>query len=140
MRRGYTLVELLLTVALISILAGISTAFYARFINQNGQANTIDRFVGGLRKAKTYAMSGKANSNWGAAYSAGKIYVYRGNSFGTATFMENLDVPGNITLSGLSDVNFTRITGATTNTGTISITGNNTTKTITINSLGVASD
>ena len=49
MRRGYTLVELLLTVALISILAGISTAFYARFINQNGQANTIDRFVGGLR-------------------------------------------------------------------------------------------
>lgn len=141
-RKGYTLVELLLTVALITILATISAGFYARFINQNGQANTVDRIVGSLRKAQTYAMSGKNNSSFGVSFNSSKIYLYQGPSFAArnAAFDETFDVPGSVAVTGLTEINFTKITGAPNTAGAVFVTSNNDTKTLTVNSLGVASD
>jgi prepilin-type N-terminal cleavage/methylation domain-containing protein len=135
---GFTLIELILVVAMILILTTMSTSFYSRFINQNSVINASDQLVMQLRKAQMYAMMGKQNSNWGVGYSSNTMTLYKGSTFTghTTEFDENFTVPTSVTITGLSDVNFTKTTGAT---GTQSITisdQNGNSSAVNVNSLG----
>lgn len=137
--KGFSFVELILVVALILILAGTTSAFYSNFLTRNALANTTDQIIGQLRKAQMYAMMGKRNGNWGVNYSSQTITLYEGSSYpGNATF-ETISVNNNISVNGFSDINFSKITGSPNSTATITVSGNDDSKTITVNSLGVAS-
>ena len=116
MRRGVTMIELILVVGLVTLVVGISGGFYSRFLTQNAVANTTDQLVESLRKAQTYAMAGKENSNWVVAYQGGAIVFYRGNSYATrvSAFDEVTSVNSSLTVSGLTDINFARVTGLPT--------------------------
>lgn len=148
MQKGFTVIELLLVIAIMSLISALSISFYARFITQNAVANTQDQLAGDFRKAQIYAMEGKLNSNWGVNFTANTIVLYQGSSYAarTAALDENFSVNSNISISGMSDVNYAGMTGVPTNGGSavttlnITITGpNSTTKTITMNSFGVVS-
>lgn len=140
-KAGFTFVELILLVGMILILTTMSTAFYSRFINQNSVANASDQIVMQLRKAQMYAMMGKQNSNWGVGYSSNTITLYRGPVFSghNSAFDENFTVPISVTITGLSDVNFTKTTGVTSASSiTISDQDGNS-FTVDVNDLGVVS-
>lgn len=148
MQKGFTIIELLLVIAMISLISALSVSFYARFITQNAVANTQDQLVGDFRKAQIYAMEGKLYSNWGVNFVSSTIVLYQGSSYATrnSALDENFSVNSNISISAMSDVNYARMTGVPTNGGsavttlTITITGpNSTTKTVTMNSFGVVS-
>src|SRR5258708_5524982 len=79
-QEGFTLIELIIVVAMTTILGIIAVPFYSRFLLQNEVANTADQLSAELHKAQTYAMSGKQNSNWGVSYSANQITLFQGNS------------------------------------------------------------
>lgn len=136
--KGFTFIELILVVALISIVTAMSAVFYTRFLTQNAVLNTVDQLVGQMHKAQIYAMSGRQGSNWGVNYSSSVIILYSGNSYlaRNNVFDEKFSVNSNITVSGFSDINFNRLTGVPNVTPTITITGNNNTKSIIINSQG----
>lgn len=136
--KGFTFIELILVVALISIVTAMSAVFYTRFLTQNAVLNTVDQLVGQMHKAQIYAMSGRQGSNWGVNYSSSVITLYSGNSYlaRNNAFDEKFSVNSNITVSGFSDINFNRLTGVPNVTPTIIITGNNNTKSIIINSQG----
>jgi prepilin-type N-terminal cleavage/methylation domain-containing protein len=139
--KGFTFIELILVMALILILGTMSTAFAARFLTQNAVDNTTDQFVSSFRKAQLNAIMGKQDSNWGVNYASNTITLYRGNSFATRTtaFDERYTVNTAVTVSGMTDLNFTSMTGAPGSTPTITISGNGNTNTITVNSQGVVS-
>src|SRR6266851_5201739 len=122
---GFTLIELILVVSLIIILGTFTTAFAARFFTQNGVANTTDELIGDFRQAQVNAMMGKRNGNWGVNYSANKITLYLGTSFAarTAAFDTTFTVNPSISVTGFSDLNFFRMTGTSSATPTISISG-----------------
>jgi prepilin-type N-terminal cleavage/methylation domain-containing protein len=136
---GFTFIELILVIALILVLGTMSTGFAARFLTQNAVDNTTDQFVSSLRKAQLNAMMGKQNSNWGVNYASNTITLYRGNSFATRTaaFDERYTVNTAVSVSGFSELNFTRMTGAPGSTPTFTISGNGNSNTVTINSQGV---
>lgn len=137
-RNGFTLTELLLVMALISIVTAMSAVFYSRFINQNAVLNTVDQLAGQMHKAQIYAMAGKQNSNWGVNYGSQTITLYSGNSYATRTsaFDETFIVNSTVAVGGLTDLNFVRITGNPNTSATITVSGNNEAKTITVNSQG----
>lgn len=143
--RGITIIELLLVVSLISTIGLLSASFYSRFLTQNAVDNTENQLVSSFRKAQIYSMMGKQNGTWGVKYTAAtnKITLYL---TGNAAFDENYSVNNNITVGGFTDITFDRITGLPKSSGvpitssvTITITGGNNSKTITINSQGVVS-
>ena len=138
--RGFTLIELILVVAMMILLGTLSSTFAARFLTQNGVLNASDQIIGDIRKAQINAMTGKQNSNWGVNYSSNTITLYKGNSYATrqTAFDEKFSVSASINISGFSDVTFARMTGTPSATPTITISGSGETKTITINSQGVA--
>lgn len=133
-QNGVTLLELLLVVALVSIVSLSATPFYARFLTQNAVADTTDRIVGSLRKANMYSAMGKQNSAWGVRYVGGTLTLY---AQGNAAFDENFTIGSNVAVGGLTDVLFAKTTGLPTPSSlSITITGGNTQRTISVNSEG----
>lgn len=136
---AFTLIELLLTIALIFIVAGSSTAFYSRFLTQNSAVTIQDQIVGSLRKAQINAMMGKQNSDWGVYIeSTGAITLFSGASYSTRTvsFDEKYPVPTSASVTPV-EIIFSRITGIPSWSGTITISTTGTTKTVIINEQGM---
>lgn len=140
-RRAFTLIELLLVVSIIAVITGFSVSYYSRFVTENAVKNTVDQLAGDLRKAQIYAMTGKKNSNWGVAYGSFALTLYQGSAYSTrnSALDEIFNVNSNISVAGFTDINFARVTGLPNVTATITVSGNNNTKTITVNTQGVVS-
>lgn len=130
---GFSLIELILVVAIVLTLGVLSSGFYSRFLNQNSASNVSDQLASQLRKAQTYAMAGKQNTNWGVKYNASTVTLFAANS---SAFDETFSVNTNINVSGFSQVIFTKVTGIPDSTPTITISESADSKTVSINSQG----
>src|SRR3989344_6304198 len=80
---GFTIIELILTMAITIGIGTFASNFYSNFLTQNSVSNTQDQFLGSLRKAQIYAMAGKRGSSWGVHYDSGtkKITLYSGSAW-----------------------------------------------------------
>lgn len=140
--RGVTFIEIILVVALVAVMSVMAPVFYSRFLVQNSVTNVEDQLVGSLRKAQVYSMMGKSDDSWSVNFSSGTIFLYKGTDFinRNQSFDEKFSVSSNITISPFSDIQFFRGSGVS-NQGlvTINISGNNTSRAITINNQGVVS-
>jgi prepilin-type N-terminal cleavage/methylation domain-containing protein len=137
---GFTLIELVLVVALLLTVAVLSTSFYSRFLVQNDVSNTVDRLVNSLRKAQINSMMGKQNDTWGVSYASKKITLFKGATLGiNPSFNEVFTVNNAITVSGLNEIVFSSPNGTPSTAATITISGNNSSKTIKVNAQGVVS-
>lgn len=136
--KGITIIELLIVILLISTLGVMSVSFYSRFLTQNAVDNATTRLVNSLRKAQIYSMSGRQNGVWGVKYTTSpkEITLYL---TGNSAFDESFTVSSNITVGNFTDISFARVTGTSSASSTITISGNNNSKTITINNQGVVS-
>lgn len=141
---GFTLIELLLVVAALGIVAGIAIPFSNSSIvrgDLSAQARTVET---SLRRAYTYARAGENNSNWGAHVSSSSVVVFSGTTYAGRDVTRDEATPlgttpvlgGTLVSGGVTDVVFTKDTGAPVATGTITLTAAGTTKTITINEAG----
>ena len=141
--KGLTLIELLISVFIITLLGTLSVSFYSRFLTQNSIDDTVNRLAGSFRKAQIYSMMGRQNSSWSVNYGGtpNTITLYLGTPFAghNTAFDEKFSVSSNISVTGVTDVNFAKRTGLPNTTGTTNIIGNGQTKQITINSQGVTS-
>jgi Tfp pilus assembly protein FimT len=138
MNRGITIIELLLVIAIISTLGIFSASFYAKFLTQNAVENTQNQLVNSFRKAQIYSMMGKQNGVWGVRYTTSpkEITLYLS---GNSAFDETYQVNSNITVSDFTDILFAKVTGLPSTTATITISGVNNSKTVTVNNQGVVS-
>ena len=140
--RGFSFLEVILVVSIVSILSLIGTVFYTRFLTQNAVANTTEHMISQMRKAQIYAMEGRQNGgSWGVNYTASpkQIQLYLQ---GDSAFNENYAVNPNITISPAFNLLFNHYTGVPTGATlplTITISGNNSTQSITVNAQGVVS-
>jgi prepilin-type N-terminal cleavage/methylation domain-containing protein len=138
---GFTLIELLLVVSIMLIMGTSSVVFFSRFLTQNAVANTQDRLVGQLRKAQIYAMMGKENGSWGVRFESNTIVLFQGNSYAArnTAFDETFKENSSISISGFSEIIFSKTTGIPSVSGTYTITGNDSSKQVIVNSQGVVS-
>lgn len=130
---------MILVIAVLSIVVAMSAPFYSRFLLQNAVANTTDQLAGSLRKAQTYAMAGKQGSVWSVNYSSNSITLYIGSTFAghNTAFDETFSVNPNVSITGITDISFVRITGIPNITPTITISSGANSKTITVNAQGM---
>lgn len=142
--KGFSFIEIILVLAIVSIISLIGTVFYTRFLTQNSVANTTDHMISQLRRAQIYSMEGRQNGgNWGVNFTASpkQVQFYlQGNT----AFNENYSVNSNVTVSPTFNVLFSHYSGIPTGatfplTITISDTNVNVSESITINSQGVVS-
>ena len=137
---GFTLLEVLLSLAAIAVISGIAVPVYQSFQMRNDLDIATVEIAQSLRRAQTLAQAVDGDISWGIKIQSGSITLFKGANYAArdTAFDELFDLPANITPSGISEIVFTKFTGLPQTTGTATLTSNNNeTRTITINSKGM---
>jgi prepilin-type N-terminal cleavage/methylation domain-containing protein len=111
--KGFTLIEVLLVVAIILTIGFFSGILPVSFIHQNATQNVFQNLSGSLNKAQAYALAGKRDSAWGVRLEGEKIILFKGNSFAQreTALDEETEIDSGVAVSGFSEVMFSRPEG-----------------------------
>lgn len=142
-QKGFTLVEVLLVIAIMSIIVTVSLSSWQSFSDSTNLGNTAKMIETKIKLAKSYSLSALNDVNYGVHLEVGSVTIFPADAayvlndpdnqvFALTDGVEIYDGVGN-------DIIFSRLTGITANPGNIGIRIINRpskTKTITINSQG----
>ena len=140
--RGFTMLEVILSVAAIGIITGIGVPVYQAFQVRNDLDVGATTIAQSLRRAQVLAEASDGDSGWGVAVATGTITLFKGATYAArdATYDEVFLVPSSIASSGLSEVAFAKLSGLPGSTGTTTLTSSGgEVRTIIINAKGTVS-
>lgn len=138
--KGFTLIEMLLSVALLGLLAGFFSPIYFSIQARNDLDVAANIIAQSLRRAQTLSRAMEGDSSWGVYVQSGKISIFSGVSFSgrDASFDEDFDISNGVTFSGVQEVVFDRNSGEPAMTGTMTLTGaNNESRDLILNAKGI---
>lgn len=141
-KRGFALIELILVIALIAALAGLSIPVYQSFQVKNDIDIAANTLTQELKRAQILSQASDGDTSWGVKSQSGSIVLFKGASYSgrDAAYDETFSLPSTITPSGATEIVYAKFTGLPQATGTITLTAStNETRTITINSKGAVS-
>lgn len=136
---GFTLLEVLLSLALIGVLASISMPFYQSFQNKNELDIAVNTIAQSLHRAQVLSQAVDADNTWGVYIQSTSTIMFQGSSYATRdeNYDEVFEFNSTLTTAGLAEVVFTKLYGEPQSSGDIILTtNNNDSKTITINAKG----
>jgi prepilin-type N-terminal cleavage/methylation domain-containing protein len=137
---GFTLIEMLLSVVILGVLAGLSAPVYASFVQRNDLDLTTQSLAATFRRAQMYARTQNGDSAWSVEVQSGVATLFKGTSFGgrNTNYDETLTIPSSITPGGLTEVQFTKFSGTPNTTGNITLTSSTSdVRTLTVNAKGM---
>jgi prepilin-type N-terminal cleavage/methylation domain-containing protein len=140
-RRGFTLMEVLVNLAIGLILVGLAVYATSHFIENRDLEAVSDTLVSYLRSAEARALQSEGNMSHGVSVAGNKITLFRGASYATKVTAYDTTLPYDsyIHFSGISEVVFAKQTGLPSATGTITVTNGIKSTIITIYSTGAIS-
>ncbi len=140
-QHGFSLVEVLLSVAMIGAVAAMTLPVYRQTVIQNDTQLATEIIVHGLRRAQALSRASLDDREWGVYMTSGEVNIYKGTDYSSdrdSGFEELFEISTAVSFSGITDVSFSKLTGEPSSTGTITVassTGD--TRTITINEKGM---
>lgn len=143
--RGITLAEIMVSIAIIALLAAIGITSFLNSRSAKQLETTTDAVAARLHEAKTSAISGKNGTNFGVAFSSTTYTLWRGSSYDANSINNRVvTIPSGLTINtnlpGPSySIMFTRITGTPSTSGNITVSKTNdasTSDTISVGAFG----
>lgn len=148
-KKGFTLLELLIVVAVLAVLSAIVFSSFSAFRNSKVLDTAVEDVLTALSQARGDTLASKDGLQYGVHLQADKAVIYQGATYSSSDpNNQNVVLDGaleitSITLTGGGqNVLFDRLTGKTSQNGTFVIRVTNDTaktRTITVNGTGVAS-
>src|SRR5436190_23533084 len=104
-RAGFTLLEMLLSIAIMVALVGLSIPVYFNFQTRNTIDITTQNVATALRRAQSYARSNNQDSRWSVEIQPTVATLFKDTDFSTRNtiFDETVAIPSSIAASGLGD-------------------------------------
>lgn len=142
LQKGFSLIEMLLSVVIIGILAGISAPVWGNLQIKNDLDIAATTVTQTLRRAQMLSWAIDGDSSWGVHTGEGKIVLFKGSTYAgrDSNYDEIFDLPSDITPSGINDIIYSKLLGEPQTTGTITLTTATDSKNITINTKGMISN
>ena len=137
---GFTLIEVLLSIAAIVIIAGISIPIYQSFQIRNGLDIAATTVAQSMRRAQMLAQASDGDISWGVNVQNNSIIIFRGGNYlgRDSTYDEIFEMPTAIIVSGMAEVVFARFAGLPNSAGTTTLASNtNEVRNISINQKGM---
>jgi prepilin-type N-terminal cleavage/methylation domain-containing protein len=125
-QKGFTLIELILVIAIISILMALSASIGSSFLVRNYTQNTVNDLISKLRIAQLNSLLAKKDKEWGVRIQGNQIILFAGTSYTTrdVSVDEVTPYPNTISIGpNNSEYVFTKLTG-NSNVATITISNN----------------
>jgi prepilin-type N-terminal cleavage/methylation domain-containing protein len=153
--RGYTFIEVVLVVAIMGLMALVSSPFLSTTLTSSALTTNADLVSDTLRQAQSSAMSRKNTGKFGLHFEATKFVLFEGATYNASDVNNDvhtltgevgfsavaLTPGGSCTVasgSGNCDVHFVNHRGVPTESGTITLLNvDGASKTITINAVGM---
>lgn len=137
-KKAFTLMEILLSIGLMSLLIGISVPVLQSFYFSDEVDTAVSLGARALRTAQLNSQDEYKDSAWGVRFANGGMTVFKGATYATRTATEDViySIDTTVSVSGLSEVDFAKFTGTTATTGTVTFTRNSSSRNITINAKG----
>jgi prepilin-type N-terminal cleavage/methylation domain-containing protein len=122
-KKGFTILEMLLSVAMIAILAGVSIPLYSIYGSRTSSEGVKNGITNSLRTARAFSVAGKDDSAWGVHFESGNIIIFKGFSFAgrDASFDETMSIDDDVTFSGINNIYF-NAAGVPDKTGDVTFT------------------
>jgi len=143
MKKGFTTLELLLSIAIIAIIMATSIPFYFSFYAKSKNESLTKEILSSIYRTKLKATASENDDNWGLAVAKdSKITIFRGTNYTTRNqlYDEVVDIESGITFTSNPEIIFAKSSGLTDTAKTISFTdSNNNAITINIDTYGNAS-
>ncbi len=136
MMKGFTLIEMILVVTLITTISALSTPMVSSYILRSGWHTASSRVASEIYKAQSYAMSGKDNGVWGVCITGSIFRLFRGSCAAPA-MKEDYDIPVGVSVAGISSLTFGNLRGEPNVASTITVSCAYGTTTITVNAAGM---
>lgn len=140
-QKGFTLIEVMVVVAVFLIFMAVSEWGIFNFGFHGDLETATNDLVQSLRHAKSNAQQVQGDAKWGVEIIGNQITVFQGNTYATrnTNYDQTINLPNGVTTGGLTEIVFEKVNGTTVNSGTITLTNNFGTNTITINAKGTVS-
>ena len=144
--KGFTLVEILVVIAIISVISGITFYFFGNANDRQVLEKNVSGVTSLIRNARLLSVASKNASVFGIHFESDKAVLFEGSSYSAGSPFERIIdlsrevyIPSYSLNGGGSDVVFSRLVGETINYGTVTISlkDNSTSTVITILKTGV---
>jgi len=138
---GFTLIEVLLVVALIGLLAGVGLPVFSYIQSKNNLDITGYSLAQALRRAQMLAQNGESEADWGVHIDPASkvITLFQGTNFASRSteYDETVALAGSLDVSGLNEIVFNAVSGEPALAGTVNLgMADGSTMQITINAKG----
>lgn len=141
MQKAFSLIEAVIVLAVLMLLVGLSSLSMVSF----GKSAEIDsgRAVAtqAIREAQSNSLANLGDTAWGVHFDSQKAVVFAGESYNSADAANRYKVlPANLQMAadfGGPDLFFNKGKNSVTSAGTVTITGEGKSMTITVNSEGM---
>lgn len=139
--RAFTFLEVVIVIA-IALLVGVTAVWFTtNFFFEQQTVATAQMVRSNIVRAGTYALNGRANTDWGVTVTGGNLVIFAGTTYATrnTAYDEITPLPGNVTVSGMGEVIFTKPSG-TTDPRSFTVIGNNRTITFSLTREGALTE
>ena len=136
---GFTLIEMLLVMALMGIILALTTPIYSLFQTKNDLDLATELIKTTLYRAQILSRNMTEDDTWGVYIQNEDIILFKGISYSLSdpNFDEITKMSTRVVTSGTTEIIFNKLTGEPQNIANIELSIDNETKTITINEKGV---
>ena len=141
-KKGFTLIELILVVALMVVLVTLAAPFYQSLQLKADLGQVREELANNLRRQEFYAADSRLDSAWGVKFNFDSYTLFKGDGFvgRDPALDEIISLPKNVSLSAtLAEVVFIKASGNTATAGSLTLANliNNQNLTISISNQGL---
>lgn len=141
MNKGFTLIEILVTITIMIILAAGAMALYSFFQTEQVLESVKTELIQQMRYQQERAKAGIGGTSYGVYFSGSNYTLYQGQNYAARNPASDIvhSLPAGFVFSGYQEVTFLLHQGSASPTGTLTIEklSTNTSVTIQVNSVGL---